>query len=161
MAGVFDTWWAVITAGVGPTIDGATIRFLDFSEAGQYGQGAPPAVHYRFLDDNYEPTHGIRRGVFGPDALYACMTRLAVHIWGATPEQVHELRRRVIVAHHNPAHGNYRVEGGAWNTGDVVSKRGASYVFPVAWDIPIVRDEETTAVVNAMPDDVGIKQIGS
>lgn len=157
MVGTFETWWQAIITGVGAVIDGKSIAFFDDLERGKFGQGAPPAINMRFLDDVYSPAHSARGGRGGADPIWTCGTRVGLHIWGLSPDQVHELRRRVIVALHNVAgHRNYRLEGGAWNTGTVVTT-GSIYVFAMTWDIPIVRDVEGTAVITEFDNDVGIQ----
>ncbi len=165
MAGVFETWWNAIVAGVGSEIDGQVIRFYTDAEQSKYGQGAPPAINYRFVDDSYAPADSIRRGAGnGPDAIFTCATRIGMHVWAKTYDQAHEMRRRIIVALHTAARGsfqNYRLEGGTWVTNDIVQTNGVAYVFGLIWMIPIVRNDETTAVINAMPDDVGIQTPGS
>lgn len=154
---VFGKWWKAIVDGVGSSIDGKAIQFFDDSERGSYGQGAPPAVNVRFIDDAYAEPHSARRGGLGQDVLWRVDMRVSLHVWGVDIEQAHELRRRVIVALHNAAHGNYRVEGGAWNTGDVASSLGVSNVFVTVWEIPIVRDPEALAVISTFENDVGIE----
>lgn len=156
MTGVFETWWQAIIDGVGDSIDGAEIKFYDHANQGRFGQGSPPAINMRFVDDAYGPPKSARGGREGADPIWTCETRIGLHIWGKDPVQVHELRRRVIVALHNVAgHRNYRLVDGAWNTGTPVTV-GCIYVFPMIWDIPIVRNAEATGVINEFDNDLGI-----
>lgn len=152
----FTTWWNAIVAGIDKVIDGQDIAFFDDNDQGKFGQGKPPAINMRFIDDAYLPPKGGRRGGAGDDPIWSCSTRIGMHIWGRDPDQVHEIRRRLIAALHDVAsHGNYRLENGAWNTGTVMEK-GAIYVFATIWDIPIVRNAGGTAVITQMDNDVGI-----
>ena len=153
MAGVFDTWWAAIVAGVGTQIDGHAIKAFDDNDQGKFGQGAPPAINMRFVDDAYGPAKSARGGRGGADPIWTCATRIGIHIWGRGADQVHEIRRRLIVALHNACgHGNYRLEPGTWNTGTVVTS-GCIYVLGVIWDIPIARDADATAVISEFDND--------
>src|SRR5690242_15256143 len=125
----FGAWQAAILKGFDRVIDSKEIAFYGDAEQGKYENGRPPAINFRFVDDSYGPPRSARRGGVGNDPIWSCATRIGVHIWGADAEQVHEIRRRIIVALHNVSgHGNYRLEPGAWNTGGVNDK-GSVYVF--------------------------------
>ena len=159
MAGTFDTWWNAIKAGVGTSIDGKTIGFYADGQEGQFEKGNYPALNYRFVDDTYGPAKSARGGHNGADPIWTCSTRIGMHVWGKDAEQVHELRRRLILALHTACRGhqNYRLEAGTWNTGGDMS-HGVKYVFATIWDIPIVRDAEVFAVIETMTNDVGIEE---
>lgn len=159
MAGTFDTWWNAIKSGVTDTIDGSPIAFFVDSQDGPFEKGNWPAVQYRFIDDTYGPPKTARGGHNGADPIWTCSTRIGIHIWGRDPDQVHELRRRLIVALRVACAGagNHRLEAGAWNTGGVTTS-GVKYEFAMIWDIPIVRDPEGSVVITAFDNDVGIQE---